>query len=113
MSTSATGLARVTGVDALDMDAAFLGLVVGKGKKLCKRPRVQFAFVPRVLVAFASPHFRRVADVGEVLEDNGRARWGVVHVPCGRGACKGTRRHVPISVVYSNNKCIFRRLLYV
>ena len=72
IATARTGLGGQPGVNCDDGDATLLGLVEGEGVQLGKRPAVQPAFVLDIPVSLAASYAGGLADIREVLEDEGR-----------------------------------------
>jgi hypothetical protein len=73
ITTRTTRLTGVAGVYLCDAYPSLLPLVGNEVVELGKRPTVQASFVINVLLALASSHFRGVADVGQIFEDESRA----------------------------------------
>jgi hypothetical protein len=82
--TSRTRLRGVPWVNALNVNAAFLCLVVGKRKQLRERPTMELALGPDVLIRFPTSHLRGLADIREVLKDDGRTSRDTVHDAFGK-----------------------------
>jgi hypothetical protein len=74
IATSATRLAGVAWVDALDTNTVFLGFVESKAVELRKTPTMQATFRVSVLSVLATPHLGVFTNIGQVLKDN-RCAW--------------------------------------
>ena len=77
IATARTGLGGQPGVNCDDGDTTLLGLVEGEGVQLGKRPAVQPAFVLDIPVSLAASYAGGLADIREVLEDEGRPGRGI------------------------------------
>jgi hypothetical protein len=71
IATPRTGLAGVPGANCDAGDSTLLHLVDGEGVQLGKRPTVKSAFALNVLVAFAASYLGGLADMHEILENEG------------------------------------------
>lgn len=78
MSTPATGLRGMPGINAFDADTSRLGLVLHKGVELGKAPTMQTAAL--LPFALGGP----VADIGQVFKDDGRSWRGTLDNPFGQ-----------------------------
>jgi hypothetical protein len=103
MPTTRTGLAGVPGVYFDHRDATGLCFVREEAMELGKRPAMEAVLIVHVLVLIASPNLGRFADIGQVLEDKGAARGGILYKAFGED----------MIVIFSLPKPLTRKLFQV
>ena len=76
MTTTATGLTRMSWVNLLNTNTALLSLVGNEAIELSKRPTMHLAFVVHVLVVLAAPHLGSLTNISEIFKNDGCTTMG-------------------------------------